>query len=49
MQPLKITVWESGSNNPENATASIISVMVKLNGKEISWVERLIRKSAVLC
>ncbi|MGB3262417.1 MAG: hypothetical protein WBA89_00530 [Microcoleus sp.] len=38
------TVWESGSNNPENAENfdNIAQWWKKLNGKEISWVERLI-------
>ena len=43
MQPLK-TVWQSGSNNPENADSldNISQWWRNLNGKEISWVERLI-------
>ncbi len=38
------TVWESGSNNPENAKNfdNIAEWWKNLNGKEISWVERLI-------
>ncbi|MFS8117392.1 MAG: hypothetical protein ACMG55_02715 [Microcoleus sp.] len=38
------TVWESGSNNPENAENfdNIAEWWKNLNGKEISWVERLI-------
>jgi len=38
------TVWESGSNNPENAENfdNIAQWWKNLNGKEISWVERLI-------
>ncbi|NJK68274.1 MAG: hypothetical protein HC789_03570 [Microcoleus sp. CSU_2_2] len=40
---LKI-VWQSGSNNPENADNldNISQWWANLNGKEISWVERLI-------
>ena len=43
MQPLK-TVWQPGSNNPENADSldNISQWWGNLNGKEISWVERLI-------
>ena len=43
MQPLK-TVWQSGSTNPENADSldNISQWWGNLNGKEISWVERLI-------
>ncbi|MEG4802134.1 hypothetical protein QUB63_19955 [Microcoleus sp. ARI1-B5] len=38
------TVWQSGSNDPENADKfELISQWWRnLNGKEISWVERLI-------
>ena len=38
------TVWQSGSNDPENAEKlDLISQWWRnLNGKEISWVERLI-------
>ncbi|MBE9186225.1 hypothetical protein IQ270_16400 [Microcoleus sp. LEGE 07076] len=38
------SVWESGSNNPENAENldNIAQWWKNLNGKEISWVERLI-------
>ncbi|MEG4865412.1 MULTISPECIES: hypothetical protein [unclassified Microcoleus] len=38
------TVWESGSNNPENAEnfERIAQWWKNLNGKKISWVERLI-------
>jgi hypothetical protein len=40
---LKI-VWQSGSNNPENTDNldNISQWWTNLNGKEISWVERLI-------
>ncbi len=43
MQQLK-TVWQSGSTNPENADNldNISLWWQNLNGKEISWVERLI-------
>ena len=43
MQQLK-TVWLSGSNNPENADSldNISQWWENLNGKEISWVDRLI-------
>ncbi|MEG3862081.1 hypothetical protein [Microcoleus sp. herbarium12] len=38
------TVWQSGSNDPENAEKfdRISQWWRNLNGKEISWVERLI-------
>lgn len=38
------TVWQSGSNDPENANNldNISQWWRNLNGKEISWVERLI-------
>ncbi|MEG4074763.1 hypothetical protein QUA30_19055 [Microcoleus sp. Pol14C2] len=43
MQQLK-TVWQSGSSHPENADNlhNISEWWGNLNGKEISWVERLI-------
>lgn len=43
MQQLK-TVWQSGSSHPENADNldNISQWWGNLNGKEISWVERLI-------
>ncbi|MEG3986073.1 hypothetical protein QUA13_02795 [Microcoleus sp. S28C3] len=43
MQPLK-TVWQSGSTDPENADNldNISQWWGNLNGKEISWVQRLI-------
>jgi len=43
MQQLK-TVWQSGSTHPENAENldNIRQWWGNLNGKEISWVERLI-------
>ena len=43
MQQLK-TVWQSGSTHPENAENldNIREWWGNLNGKEISWVERLI-------
>ena len=43
MQQLK-TVWQSGSTDPENADNldNISQWWGNLNGKEISWVERLI-------
>ncbi|UNU26624.1 hypothetical protein [Microcoleus vaginatus] len=43
MQHLK-TVWQSGSSHPENADNldTISEWWGNLNGKEISWVERLI-------
>jgi len=43
MQQLK-TVWQSGSTHPENAENldNISQWWGNLNGKEISWVERLI-------
>ncbi|MEG4273124.1 MULTISPECIES: hypothetical protein [unclassified Microcoleus] len=43
MQQLK-TVWQSGSTDPENADNldNIRQWWGNLNGKEISWVERLI-------
>ncbi|HSF76461.1 MAG TPA: hypothetical protein VLA84_21880 [Microcoleus sp.] len=43
MQQLK-TVWQSGSTDPENADNldKISQWWANLNGKEISWVQRLI-------
>ncbi|MEG3921640.1 MULTISPECIES: hypothetical protein [unclassified Microcoleus] len=43
MQQLK-TVWQSGSTDPENADNlnNISQWWANLNGKEISWVQRLI-------
>ncbi len=44
------TVWQSGSNDPENAINldHISQWWGNLNGKEISWVERLIPQSGGL-
>lgn len=41
------TVWQQGSNNPENASnfARIRQWWTELNGKEISWRQRLLPPS----